>query len=98
MSSRILMAALATAALALGFAPGAALASKMVYAVSGQVTATPVGSTITVNGASYRIAPGSQAATEVTQVVVGETVQLFFDGPPASTSAQVVVIHETSGQ
>lgn len=98
MSSRVLMAAIATAALTFGFEPGSALANKMVYAVSGQVTSTPVGGRITVDGATYGIEPGSQAATEVAQVVVGETVQLLLDGPPASSSAQVVAIHETSGQ
>jgi hypothetical protein len=95
MKSRLLTAAVAAAALASGLLPGTALANKMVYNVSGEVTSPPVGQEITVNGQTYQIAPGSAAETQVTQVVQGENVQLVLTGPANSSSTQVVAIHET---
>lgn len=97
MSTRILVAAVAAATLAIGLEPGTALASKAYYVLTGQVTAPPVGRQIAVNGQTYPIASGSQAATEVNEVVEGENVQLTFNAPVGSSSAQVVAIHELSG-
>lgn len=94
MSTRILAAAVAAAALAFGLEPGTALANKLVYGVSGEVSTPPVGQTITVNGQTYRIASGSLAEKQVNEVGQGESVQLTLNGPPGSRSAQVVSIHE----
>lgn len=98
MRTRVLMAAVAAAALAFGLEPGTALANKPVYNVSGEVTTPPVNGTITVNGQTYQIAAGSQADTQQNEVVQGETVQLILDGPPDSSTTQVVAINETSAQ
>lgn len=98
MSTRILTAAVAASILACVLEPGTALASKAYYILSGQVTAPPVGRQIAVNGRTYRIAPGTQAANAVNEVVEGETVQMVFNGPVGSGSSKVVVIHELSGR
>jgi len=94
MSTRILMAAAAAGALALVLQPGPALANKIVYSVSGQITATPVGHQITVAGKAYRIQPGSQADAQLTEVARGESVEVVLDGPPGSRSTRVVAIHD----
>lgn len=95
MNTRVLMAAIAAATLALGLLPGTALANKPGYDVSGSVTTPPVDNQITVNGQSYQIAPRSAAETQVTQVVQGENVELVLNGPVNSSSTQVIAIHET---
>lgn len=95
MNTRVLMAAVAAATLALGLLPGTALANKPGYDVSGQVSSPPTGQEITVNGQTFQIAPGSAAETQVTQVVQGENVELVLDGPVNSSSTEVIAIHET---
>lgn len=95
MNTRVLMAAVAAATLALGLVPGTALANKPGYDLSGQVTSPPVGQEITVNGQTFQIAPGSAAETQVTQVVEGENVQLVLTGPVNSSTTQVIAINET---
>lgn len=95
MNTRVLMAAVAAATLALGLPPGTALANKPGYDVSGQVSSPPTGQEITVNGQTFQIAPGSAAETQVTQVVQGENVELVLDGPVNSSSTEVIAIHET---
>lgn len=96
MTTRVLMAAVAAAALAFGLEPGTALANRPVYNITGQITTPPVNETITVNGQTYQIAAGSQADTQQNQVVQGETVQLILDGPPDSSTTHVVAINEVS--
>lgn len=95
MNKRVLMAAVATAALALGLQPGTALANKPVYTLSGQVTSPPVNNQITVNGQTFNIAAGSAAVTQATEVVQGENVQIVLTGPPDSSTTEVVAINET---
>ncbi len=98
MSTRVMLAAVAAATLALVLAPGTALANKPVYAVSGQVTTPPTGQQITVNGRTYAIEPGSPAAAQVNEVVQGERVQVTLSGPAGSSSSNAVAIHEPSGR
>ena len=98
MSTRILAATVAAAALAFGLAPGTAWAEKPVFNVSGKVTAVPIGRKITVNGRTYRIAAGSQARKQVNQLARGDTVRVILDGPPGSRSSKVVAIHATPGR
>lgn len=97
MSTRVLMAAVAAATLAIGLEPGTALANMPTYTASGQVSAVPVGSQITVNGRTYQIEAGSAAATQVNEVVKGESVQLTLTGPAGSSATKVVAIHENTG-
>jgi hypothetical protein len=96
MSKGVLFAAAAT--LALGLAPGTALANKVIYNVSGEVTTVPIGHSITVNGRTYRIAAGSPAERQVNGVIRGERVQVILDGPVASRSTKAVAIHAARGR
>lgn len=96
MSTRVLMAAITAAALGFALEPGTALANKPAYSISGAVTTPPVGQQITVNGQTYQIQPGSSAAQQVNQVVEGESVELILNGPPGSSSSEVVAIDETT--
>jgi hypothetical protein len=98
MSTRVLMAAVAAATLAFGLEPGTALANKPLYSVSGEITTTPMGRKITVNGRTYRIQSGSPAEAQQAEVVQGESVQLTLDGPASSRAAKVVAIHEAPGR
>lgn len=95
MNKRVLMAALATATLALGLQPGIALANRPAYTVSGEVSSPPVNNQITVNGQTYNIAAGSPAVDQADQVVQGENVQIVLNGPPTSSTTEVVAIYET---
>lgn len=95
MSNKVLMAAMAAAALVFSLESVPAFANKPVYDLSGQVTTPPVNQQITVNGRTYQIASGSLAESQANEVVQGESVRLTLDGPPNSTSSKVVAIHET---
>lgn len=95
MKTRVLMAAIAAATLILGLHPGTALANRPVYTLTGQVSTPPVNNQITVNGQTFNIAAGSDAATEVNTVVQGESVQIVLSGPPNSNTTEVVAIYET---
>lgn len=96
MSTRVLIAAAAVATVAFGLRPGTALANKPVYMLSGTVTTVPIGSTITVNGHTYRIARGSPAVTQVQDIIRGETVKVTLSGPAGATSTKVVAIHASA--
>ena len=98
MSKSVLLAAAAVSALALGLMPGTALANKLVYNVSGEVTAVPVGYSITVNGRTYRIEAGSPAERQVNDIIRGERVQVMLDGPADSRSTKAVAIHAARGR
>lgn len=98
MSKSVLPAAAAVATLALGLAPGAALANKIIFNVSGEVTAVPIGHSITVNGRTYRIEPGSPAERQVNDIIRGERVQVILDGPAALRATKAVAIHAARGR
>ncbi len=98
MSTRDLAAAVAAVTLAVGLAPGTARANKLVYDISGEVTAVPIGQSITVNGRTYRIAPGSLAKRQVSDIIQGERVRVILDAPADSKSAQVVAVHAARGR
>jgi hypothetical protein len=98
MSKSTLLAAAAVSALVLGLIPGTARANKPVYNVSGAVTAVPIGHSITVNGHTYRIEPGSPAARQVNDIIRGERVQVMLDGPAGAKSSEAVAIHAARGR
>ncbi len=64
--------------LATALAPHAAHASRALGTVTGVVTAPPTSERIVVDGRTYRIVPGSAAATERNAVHVGQTVDLVL--------------------
>ncbi len=92
MSKKILMTA-AVALAVLGLHPGRALANRLLYPVTGKVTATPVGHQITINGRTYRIMHGSAAVRQAQQILQGDAVQVVLTAPAGSKTAKVVAIH-----
>lgn len=98
MSTRVLLAAAAAATLVLGLAPGAALANKPVFNVSGTVTAVPIGHKITVNGHTYRIEAHSAAERQISDIVRGDKVRVVLNGPADASSTRAVAIHAARGR
>jgi len=86
----------------LAVAPGVAHASRALGSVTGVVTAAPTPDRIVVDGRSYRIVPGSAAATERNAVHVGQTVDLVFapQAPNSAGGASVigVSVHKAAAQ
>ena len=60
--------------------------------VSGQITATPLSSTIEVDHHVYRIKEGSSAAQALHGFSEGQKVELLLDGPPAVKTSEVLLI------
>jgi len=78
------------ALLALG--TGSTYASHVLGArVSGTVTAVTANS-VTIDGKTYRIHPGSPAAQALSQVQVGKPVTLSLDGSPSASTTHVRLI------
>lgn len=61
--------------------------------VTGPVTGVSGGDHISVNGHLYAVKASSPASNALQQVRVGQVVDVVLDGPPNSSTAQVVVIH-----
>jgi hypothetical protein len=63
--------------------------------VTGYVTAVG-GDSITINGQTYNIDPGSPAADEVGSISPGQRVDIQLDGPASSPDSEVtnVAVHE----
>lgn len=94
---RFLVPAVAAAGLLLA-AAGPTFAARVVSTtLTGQVTALSGGQYITIDGQTYQIAPGSPAATAISQVTLGENVDVTFDGPVASSSSHIVTISAHQG-
>jgi hypothetical protein len=59
--------------------------------ITGTVTAAPLSGTIEIDHRSYHIKAGSAAATLLSSVYVGETVDMIVDGPPGG-AVEVIMI------
>ena len=90
--TRVLTAAMAVAVLAAGAAGANQLAGPV---VTGYLTSIQRDS-ITVNGQTYSIAPGSPAADELSSLAAGQVVDVQLNGPASSPDTQVtnVAVHE----
>jgi hypothetical protein len=96
---RVLTPCLAAAALtALACQP--ALASKLMVpsTISGTITSSAVGGTISIDGHTYKIQPQSQAATEAGNLPAGQSVEVKLSGSPDSQASQVVEIHASGSR
>jgi hypothetical protein len=86
--------AMAVIATVISLQPNAGWSSQMFsVAVTGEVTATPVSSTIEVEHKSYHVKPHSLADKNLRQIKYGQIVDLVLDGPPDSGKSQVVAIN-----
>lgn len=75
---------------------GPALAARVSgTTLTGQVTAVAGGQSVTINGRTYQIAPGSPAASA--QVQPGENVDVKLDGPASSPDSHIVTISPHQG-
>ena len=93
---RLLLPAVAVAGLVL--AAGPALAARVInVTVTGHVTAVSGANSVTIDGRTYPIAPGSPAVSTIAQVQPGELVDATLDGPPTSGGSQVVTIAPHQG-
>ena len=88
----VLAATMAAALLAAGIAQANQLAGPV---VTGTLTSIQ-GNSITVNGQTYTIAPGSPAADELSSLTTGQRVDVQLNGPAASPDTEVtnVTVHE----
>lgn len=89
-----LLAASMTAAM---LASGAARANQVPGpTVTGYVTSVQGTDSITVDGQTYTIAPGSPAADELSSISPGQRVDVQLDGPASSPDCEVVnvAVHE----
>jgi hypothetical protein len=64
--------------------------------VSGEITATPLSTTIEVDHHVYQIKAGSTAAQALHGFSEGQQVELVLDGPPAAKTSEVLMITLTS--
>jgi hypothetical protein len=87
-----LAAAMAAAMLAAGPVQANQLAGPV---VTGYLTSIQ-GDSITVNGQTYTIAPGSPAADELSSLSSGQRVDVQLNGPASSPDTEVtnVTVHE----
>ncbi|HEX3951696.1 MAG TPA: hypothetical protein VHW95_17730 [Steroidobacteraceae bacterium] len=89
--------ALSAAALGLCLQPNISWSSRALGpAITGTVTAAPSSGSIEIDHRSYPIKAGSTAATVLSSVYVGETVDIILDGPPGGT-VEVIIITEHQG-
>ncbi len=88
----VLAATMAAALLAAGTAQANQLAGPV---VTGTLTSIQ-GDSITVNGQTYTIAPGSPAADELSSLTTGQRVDVQLNGPASSPDTEVtnVTVHE----
>lgn len=94
--TRLLVPALATAGLLL--AGGPALAARVVATMmTGQVTTVSGSQSVTINGQTYQIAPGSTAASTIAQVQPGQRVDVTLDGAAAAPGTHVIAISPHTG-
>lgn len=89
-----LAAAMAAAILAAGAARANQLAGPI---VTGYLTSIQ-GDSITVNGQTYGIAPGSPAADELSSLSPGQRVDVQLNGPASSPDTEVVNLALHEGQ
>jgi hypothetical protein len=89
-----LAAAMAAAMLAAGAAQANQLAGPI---VTGYLTSIQ-GDSITVNGQTYTVAPGSPAAEELSSLSPGQRVDVQLNGPASSPDTEVVNLALHEGQ
>lgn len=89
-----LAAGIAAAMLAAGAAQANQLAGPI---VSGSLTAVQ-GDSITINGQTYTVAPGSPAEQELTTLSPGQQVDVQLNGPASSPDTEVVNVAVHEGQ
>jgi hypothetical protein len=65
--------------------------------LTGEVTAAPASGTIEISHRAYRVKPNSAADKALRNFYVGETVDVAFDGPLNSSSAEIVSIVQHTG-
>ncbi len=90
----MLAAAMAAAMLAAGAAPANQLAGPV---VTGYLTSIQ-GDSITVNGQTYTVAPGSPAADELRSLSPGQRVDVQLNGPASSPDTEVTNVTVHAGQ
>ena len=93
-----LMSAVGAVTLGLCLQPQISWSSRA-YApvITGTVTAAPSSGTIEVDRRSYHVKPNSAAAKALSSFYVGETVDMIVDGPPNSSTAEVISIMQHQG-
>jgi hypothetical protein len=96
MKVRKLCALMATCVIAIGLQPQAGWATRVVGAVTGEVTATPSQGQIEVAHRIYHIKPNSPAGKELQSVHTGQVVDLIFEAASGS-EAEVVSISPHTG-
>lgn len=87
-----LAAGLAGAMLAVGAAQANQLAGPI---VTGTLTSVQ-GDSVTVNGQTYTVVPGSPAEEELSSLTTGQQVDVQLNGPASSPDTEVVnvVVHQ----
>lgn len=90
----VLGAAMAAAILAAGPARANQLAGPV---VTGYLTSIQ-GDSITVNGQTYNVAPGSPAAEELSSLTAGQRVDVQLNGPLSSPDTEVTSVTVHQGQ
>ncbi|HEY7928579.1 MAG TPA: hypothetical protein VID71_01120 [Steroidobacteraceae bacterium] len=85
------LAALALAALALSPAPAHA-GMPLQPQVTGQVSSVEGSTAVRIDGTTYLIAPNSPAADAIRSVRPGDTIGLVLNGPPGSSTSEVISI------
>lgn len=85
--------ALASTTLALCMLPNVGWSTRAyVPSISGQITALPGGDEIEVGSHTYHVKKGSAAEMALKSLSTGQQVQLTLDGPPGSSTAEVIAI------
>lgn len=64
--------------------------------VTGQVSSVEGTTAVRIAGTTYLIAPNSPAAQDIRTVTAGETIGLVLNGPPGSSTSEVVYITHTA--
>lgn len=82
-----------TALLALCIGGGAAWGTILIAPdLTGTVTAVSGADAVTIDGHQYFIKPGSPAAAALGTITQGQLVDVYLDGPAASSASQIVSI------
>jgi hypothetical protein len=89
---------LAAAAAAVILAAGAAQANQLAGPVVTGTLTSVQGDSITVNGQTYTIAPGSPAAAELSSLSAGQRVDVQLNGPADSPDTEVTNVTVHQGQ
>jgi hypothetical protein len=89
---------LAAAVAAVMLAAGAAQANQLAGpVVTGYLTSVQ-GDSITINGQTYTVAPGSPAADELSSLVAGQRVDVQLNGPASAPDTEVTNVTVHQGQ